>query len=80
MAWGKKREVIQEFIELKEGILQRDEIHFVVNTNEFLTAIQDNPTIKMEKKLEVYDMISKLSNCNEKDRLIYIKKIEKMVK
>lgn len=80
MGWGKKREEIKEFIELKDGIIQRDELHFVVNNNEFLTAIQDNPTIKMEKKLEIYDMISKMSNCNEKDRMIYIKKIEKMIK
>lgn len=70
---------LPEFVELKTVIENRDELRFIVATNELFEVIQ-NSNLKPEKKLNIYDLISKLSNCHEQERLKYLKKIGKCIK
>lgn len=42
--------------------------------------IQDEQGYSTNKKLEMYNLISKLSNCTKNERIKYSKKLEKLIK
>lgn len=68
-----------EFQDLKQVLESRDELRFNVCLNEFFTSIQSHPTMKSEKKLVIYDLITRLSNCGVEERAGYLKKIGKIL-
>lgn len=70
---------LPEFVELKSVIENRDDLRFSIATSEFFEVIQ-NSNLRPEKKLDIYDLISKLSNCHQQERLKYLKKIGKYIK
>ncbi|HCY06705.1 MAG TPA: hypothetical protein DHS57_05440 [Erysipelotrichaceae bacterium] len=47
---------------------------------EITTIIQNDDGFKTNKKLEIYDVISKLTNCRKNDRKKYARKLEKLLK
>ncbi|MEG0077349.1 hypothetical protein [Anaerorhabdus sp.] len=70
---------LPEYVELKNVVDNRDELRFIVATNEFFEVIQ-NSNLKPERKLVIYDLISKFSNCHQQERAKYLKKIGKYIK
>ncbi|MEF9968064.1 MAG: hypothetical protein RR766_06060 [Longicatena sp.] len=70
---------LPEFVELKQVIEKRDELRFGIAASELFEVVQ-NSNLKPEKKLIIYDLISKLSNCHEQERPKYLKKIGKCIK
>lgn len=79
MATSKKKSSFPEYDELLSIVEHRDELRFIVASNELFESVQ-NSSMKPEKKLVVYDLISKLGNCRESDRLKYLKKIGNRLK
>ncbi|MEA4873834.1 hypothetical protein [Anaerorhabdus sp.] len=74
MASSVKKNSFPEFQELLSIVEHRDELRFTVAAHELFEAVQ-NSAMKPEKKLVVYDLISKLGNCRENERIKYLKKI-----
>lgn len=79
MALKIKKTSFPEFQELVRISEARDELRYPVALHELFEAVQQS-SMKDEKKLVVYDYITKLSNCHESERPKFLKKIARRLK
>lgn len=79
MAMKIRKTSFPEFQELVKIIENRDELRYSIAVHELFEAVQ-NSSMKDEKKLVVYDYITKMSNCHETERVKFLKKISRRLK
>lgn len=73
-----KHQKIIQLENLKMVIDHQDSKYLCKATNELMDYVKQDSKIKPLKKLEIYDLLAKITNCNKSERAVYYKKLKKL--
>ena len=71
----KNKETSAEFVKAMEGCEQFEDSDLLDRLNPTILRVEKDDSYSTSKKLKIFALISSLSNCAEKERKKYVRKI-----
>jgi len=73
-------EILKEFNELMEGCEKLQESDLLDRLNNTIVKVEKDDTYSTSSKLKIFSLITSLSNCTEKERKKFVRKIARALK
>ena len=78
---GKRHpEIVKLFDEIVQRGSQETEDQFRIHLNDVVRMVELDKNYSTNSKLQIYELLSQLSNCTPKERERYAKKLRKVLK
>lgn len=76
---AKNNNIFNEFIQNMDGVADFDERILNEKLNITMVSVEKDDNYKAKDKLKIYDLLQQITNCDEKDRKKFVKRLGKVL-